>query len=59
MHLADRLWIARVEVLEIGLMCAYVTRLSVAEPNIFQGPVDYKGLHAIRVAVRRSPFARI
>lgn len=59
MHLADRLWIARVEVLEIGLKCAYVTRHSVAEANAFQGPVEYKGLHAVRVAIRRNAFARI
>jgi hypothetical protein len=59
MHLADRLWIARVEVLDRGLKCVQVIRLSVAEANVLQGPVDYKGLYAVRGAVRRSAFARI
>jgi hypothetical protein len=53
MHLANQLWIARVEVLEPGLKCVYVTRRSVAEANV-QNTVEYKGLQEVRDAVRRS-----
>lgn len=44
-HLAARLWIASVEVPEIGLKCSYVNRLPVTVPTVHTPRVVTRAVH--------------